>query len=286
MSGTASGGAGSSPRWRRCRPRRCAGARRSPGAGRAGRWTAPPRPRCSPRSRRTRCGRCRPSRSCWPRWSRAKVGPDIHVKVDKALYSVPWRHIGKTVDARLTATMVQFFIDGQLVKTHPRKVRGKQTDFGDYPPEKIAFLMRTPAWCRTPGRRRSARPASGHRRAARRQRAATGCAPPRASSAWPTGTTRPARRRLRQGDRRSATRPTAPSRASSPPAPNTRDRPSRRAPTAPGAPARPPAAVRRDGAAEACRMSAPNACIPHPRPATRSTSDTVAPDAPGDRHHQ
>jgi hypothetical protein len=44
--------------------------------------------------------------------------------------------------------MVQFFIGGQLVKTHPRKVRGKQTDFGDYPPEKIAFHMRTPAWCR------------------------------------------------------------------------------------------------------------------------------------------
>src|SRR4029077_8019306 len=33
-------------------------------------------------------------------------------------------------------------------KTHPRKAWGKQTDFGDYPPEKIAFHMRTPAWCR------------------------------------------------------------------------------------------------------------------------------------------
>ena len=64
------------------------------------------------------------------------------------LYSVPWQHIGKTADVRLTATMVQFFIGGQLVKTHPRKARGKQTDFGDYPPEKIAFHMRTPAWCR------------------------------------------------------------------------------------------------------------------------------------------
>ncbi len=64
------------------------------------------------------------------------------------LYSVPWQHIGKTADVRLTATMVQFFIGGQLVKTHPRKARGKQTDSGDYPPEKIAFHMRTPAWCR------------------------------------------------------------------------------------------------------------------------------------------
>jgi transposase len=81
-------------------------------------------------------------------WATAKIGPDIHAQVDKVLYSVPWRHIGKTADVRVTATMVQFFIGGELVKSHPRKVRGKQTDFGDYPPEKIAFHMRTPAWCR------------------------------------------------------------------------------------------------------------------------------------------
>jgi hypothetical protein len=62
--------------------------------------------------------------------------------------AVPWRHIGKAADVRVTDTMVQFFIGGELVKTHPRKSWGKQTDFGDYPPEKIAFHMRTPAWCR------------------------------------------------------------------------------------------------------------------------------------------
>jgi transposase len=81
-------------------------------------------------------------------WATAKIGPDIHAQVDRVLYSVPWQHIGKTADVRVTGTMVQFFIGGQLVKAHPRKVRGKQTDFGDYPPEKIAFHMRTPAWCR------------------------------------------------------------------------------------------------------------------------------------------
>ena len=81
-------------------------------------------------------------------WATAKIGPDIHAQVNRVLYSVPWQHIGKTADVRLTATMVQFFIGGQLIKTHPRKMRGKQTDFGDYPPEKIAFHMRTPAWCR------------------------------------------------------------------------------------------------------------------------------------------
>ena len=81
-------------------------------------------------------------------WSRCKVGPDIHVKVGQSLYSVPWKHIGQTLDARSTATMVQLFSGGELVKTHVRKPRGKQTDLADYPPEKIAFHMRTPSWCR------------------------------------------------------------------------------------------------------------------------------------------
>jgi hypothetical protein len=47
---------------------------------------------------------------------------------------VPWQHIGKTADVRITGTMVQLFIGGQLVKTHPRKMPGKQTDFGDMTP--------------------------------------------------------------------------------------------------------------------------------------------------------
>jgi len=81
-------------------------------------------------------------------WSRCKVGPDIHVKVGKSLYSVPWKHIGQTLDARSTPAMMQLFAGGELVKTHVRVVRGKQTDLADYPPEKIAFHMRTPSWCR------------------------------------------------------------------------------------------------------------------------------------------
>jgi hypothetical protein len=81
-------------------------------------------------------------------WSRCKVGPDIHASVAKVLYSIPWRHIGKTLDVRLTSSMAQFFDHGDLVKTHVRVARGKQTDLADYPPEKIAFHMRTPAWCR------------------------------------------------------------------------------------------------------------------------------------------
>jgi Mu transposase, C-terminal domain len=81
-------------------------------------------------------------------WSTGKVGPDIHIKVGKALYSVPWRLIGQRLDARETWTTVQLFHSGQLVATHARASKGKRTDMAHYPPEKIAFAMRTPTWCR------------------------------------------------------------------------------------------------------------------------------------------
>jgi hypothetical protein len=45
--------------------------------------------------------------------------------------------------------MVPVFLDGSLVKTHAALEQGKRTDKSDYPPEKIAFQMKTPIWCRT-----------------------------------------------------------------------------------------------------------------------------------------
>jgi len=81
-------------------------------------------------------------------WSRPRVGPDIHVKVGKVPHSVPWRFIGQHLDARATATHVQLLLAGELVKTHIAAARGKVTDDGDYPPEKIALHVRTPTWCR------------------------------------------------------------------------------------------------------------------------------------------
>ncbi|WP_443678470.1 Mu transposase domain-containing protein, partial [Plantactinospora mayteni] len=55
----------------------------------------------------------------------------------------PWKLIGQLVDIRATATMVQIFHHGELVKTHVRKGKGKVTNVADYPPEKIAFHTRT-----------------------------------------------------------------------------------------------------------------------------------------------
>ena len=80
-------------------------------------------------------------------WSRPRVGPDAHCKVGKALYSVPYRLIGLQLDARRSATTVQLYLDGELVKTHSVADNGRRTDWGDLPAERIGFFMRSPNWC-------------------------------------------------------------------------------------------------------------------------------------------
>ena len=81
-------------------------------------------------------------------WSNPKVGPDCHVNVGGVLYSIPWKHIGVNIEARLTDRFMEAFIGPNVIKTHARKAHGRQTDWADYPPEKAAFFMRTPVWCR------------------------------------------------------------------------------------------------------------------------------------------
>jgi transposase len=80
-------------------------------------------------------------------WSRPKVGQDAHAKVGRTLYSLPYRLIGRHVDARATALVVQFYLDGELVKTHPFQARGRRTDWADLPEQRVGFFMRNPSWC-------------------------------------------------------------------------------------------------------------------------------------------
>ena len=69
------------------------------------------------------------------------------------LYSVPWTHIGARTDIKVTERTVAVHVGGVLVKTWPRAARGRCTDPGDYPPEKIAFFSRNPVWCRSQAER-------------------------------------------------------------------------------------------------------------------------------------
>ena len=81
-------------------------------------------------------------------WRTAKVGPDIHASVAKVLYSIGWRHIGKTLDVRLTATMVQFSGPRRTGQDPPAQAARQADRPGRLPAGKVAHFMRTPAWCR------------------------------------------------------------------------------------------------------------------------------------------
>lgn len=79
-----------------------------------------------------------------PVWSQAKVHPDHHVQVARALYSVPTAYIGRTLDVRLDAKMVKLYAGAELVKVHARVEPGKRsTDPDDYPKTKTAYALRS-----------------------------------------------------------------------------------------------------------------------------------------------
>ncbi len=59
-----------------------------------------------------------------------KVHPDCHVRFQNALYSVPYKYRGKKTTVCGDSKLVRIYIDGKLVKTHPRQQDGgRHTDF-------------------------------------------------------------------------------------------------------------------------------------------------------------
>lgn len=82
-------------------------------------------------------------------WSKASVHLDHMVVHGGAYYSVPTRYIGATLWLRATDRLVQFFLDGQLVKTHlPARPGEFRIDVADFPEGKRIFLLATAAVCR------------------------------------------------------------------------------------------------------------------------------------------
>ena len=78
-----------------------------------------------------------------PIWSQAKVHPDHHAQVARALYSLPTAYIGRLLDVRLDSKRVRFYSGAELVKVHNRVAPGKRsTDPSDYPRTKTAYALR------------------------------------------------------------------------------------------------------------------------------------------------
>lgn len=80
-----------------------------------------------------------------PQWGKYKVHPDHHISFCRAIYSVPTRHVGKTVWVRGDSQLVRIYVGGELVKTHKRQSPGgRSTDFSDYPEELAPYARRDP----------------------------------------------------------------------------------------------------------------------------------------------
>jgi hypothetical protein len=80
-----------------------------------------------------------------PHWGQYKVHPDHHISFQKALYSVPHAYLGRTAWVRGDSKLVRIYVDGALVKTHPRMPPGgRSTDHDDYPAELTPYTLRDP----------------------------------------------------------------------------------------------------------------------------------------------
>jgi transposase len=80
-----------------------------------------------------------------PLWvEKAKVHPDHHIQVARALYSVPSAHRNEVVSARADKTCVKIYAGTELIKMHRRlPPGGRSTDPSDYPSGKADYALRS-----------------------------------------------------------------------------------------------------------------------------------------------
>lgn len=73
----------------------------------------------------------------------AKVHPDHHIQVARALYSVPTRYLRKHVRVRADRKVVKIYFGTELIKMHERQPPGgRSTDPADYPADKAVYALR------------------------------------------------------------------------------------------------------------------------------------------------
>ena len=75
-------------------------------------------------------------------WKEAKVQPNSHIAYQGHFYSVPFEHVGETVDVRATHSTVEIFYHHQRVASHKRMWGKKQysTVQDHMPPGKLFFV--------------------------------------------------------------------------------------------------------------------------------------------------
>ncbi len=68
-------------------------------------------------------------------WKKAKPGIDYHIDVQKHYYSVPHRWVGRVLDVRASATMIEIFHKGKRIATHPRVPKGGFSTLAEHMPK-------------------------------------------------------------------------------------------------------------------------------------------------------
>ena len=69
-------------------------------------------------------------------WKKAKAGIDYHIEVDKHYYSVPHQLVGKKLDIRISATLIEVLHRGKRVASHMKSSRGGFTTLSEHMPKR------------------------------------------------------------------------------------------------------------------------------------------------------
>lgn len=79
-----------------------------------------------------------------------KLHSDCHVQIDGSYYSAPFRYVGQQLEAFVFERVVQLYTGTALLATHVRATqKGTWRTIDDHlPPDKLAYLQKTPAFCR------------------------------------------------------------------------------------------------------------------------------------------
>lgn len=87
-------------------------------------------------------------------WSQVKVHRDCHVTFEKAYYSAPFEYVGETLWLCAGEKLVGLYVEknglNEQVALHTLagKPGDRRTNDAHLPPEKVAYIRKTPSWCK------------------------------------------------------------------------------------------------------------------------------------------
>jgi hypothetical protein len=87
-------------------------------------------------------------------WAQATLHPDCLLTHEKGYYSAPSTLVRRRLDLRVGERLVEIYHERRPVAVHARTTRPgeRRINPDHFPPEKQAYMMSTPTWCREQAR--------------------------------------------------------------------------------------------------------------------------------------